>query len=149
MLLGFTAVFGAALWYFQTQAYYTEVAASEVEIRITRVGGGETHPLAADGLRAIDAETSPLKFRACFTTPASLAMLTETYEIYDAASPLTAPGWFECFDAAAIGRALETGEAIAFMGERDVAEGAHRIIAVFDDGRAYAWHQLTEEYAEQ
>ena len=28
--------------------------------------------------------------------------------------PLTAPGWFDCFDADAIGEALDRGEALAF-----------------------------------
>ena len=69
-------------------------------------------------------------------------MLTETYQIYQDAVPLTAPGWFDCFDAAAIGAALEKGEAIAFLSESEIHPGVDRVVAVFPDGRAYAWHQL-------
>ena len=43
------------------------------------------------------------------------AMLTETYKTYEGAVPLIAPSWFDCFDATAIGEALEKGEAIAFL----------------------------------
>ena len=75
-------------------------------------------------------------------------MLTESYVIFDGAVPLVAPGWFDCFDAETIGEALETGEAIAFMGEKNIEDGIDRIVAVFPDGRAYAWHQLNEKFAD-
>jgi hypothetical protein len=76
----------------------------------------------------------------------SLATLTETYVIHAEPVPLVAPGWFSCFDAAAIGAALETGEAVAFLGETEVRPGVERIVAVFPDGRAFAWHQLTARF---
>jgi hypothetical protein len=57
-------------------------------------------------------------------------------------TPLTAPGWFDCFDAAAIGAALEAGEAEAVLGERNARAGVDRVFAVFPDGRVYGWHQL-------
>jgi hypothetical protein len=147
VLLAFAAAFGGALFWFQNYAYYEDAAGGAV-IRLTHVGGG-LQPIPADDMVAIDAETSPLKFRACFSTPVSLAMLTETYEIYDAAVPLNAPFWFDCFDAEAIARDIASGRAIPFMGERGIAEGADRVVAVYDDGRAFAWHQLNEKYAEQ
>ena len=56
--------------------------------------------------------------------------------------PLTAPGWFDCFDAVAIGEALEKGEAIAFLSQANIHPGVDRVVAVFPDGRAFAWHQL-------
>ena len=90
----------------------------------------------------IDADSSPLRFRACFIMPVSLGTLTESYEIAEDAVPLNGPGWFECYDAAAIGAALEAGDAVAFLGQRDISRGVDRIIAVMRDGRAYAWHQL-------
>jgi hypothetical protein len=69
-------------------------------------------------------------------------MLSETYRLYDNPTPLNAPGWFDCFDAAAIGAALEKGEALAFLAEAEIRPGVDRVVAVFADGRAYAWHQL-------
>ncbi len=58
---------------------------------------------------------------------------------------MTAPGWFDCFDANAIGEALERGEALAFLSQAEIAVGVDRVVAVFPDGRAYAWHQLAPE----
>jgi hypothetical protein len=56
--------------------------------------------------------------------------------------PLNAPAAFPCFDAAAIGAALESGEALAFLSEPEIHPGVDRVVAVFADGRAFAWHQL-------
>ena len=61
--------------------------------------------------------------------------------------PLNAPTWFDCFDAEKIGDALETGEAIAFLASR-IAPQIDRVVAVFADGRAYAWHQVNPDAAE-
>ncbi len=141
-------VAGAALYYLQVYAYYDEVAAEDVEIRLTSLASRAPEPILADNMRAIDAGSSPLRFRACFTTPASLAALTETFVMYDTAEPLNAPDWFDCFDAAAVGAALESGEALAFLGTPGIADGVDRVVAVFRDGRAYAWHQLNEKYRE-
>jgi len=97
--------------------------------------------------RSMDNDRSrPL--RACFTTPLGEPYLSETYAAYDSAEPLTAPGWFDCFDARAIGEALEAGSALAFLGERDISHGVDRVIAIFGDGRGFAWHQLNETFAE-
>ena len=72
----------------------------------------------------------------------SLPALTETYEVYDQPTPLTAPGWFDCFDAQAIGAALEENQAIAFLGTANITYGFDRVVAIFPDGRGYAWHQI-------
>ncbi len=93
-------------------------------------------------LEGIDGTSSPLRFRACFTTSIDQATLTEGFKVYDKAEPLNAPFWFSCFDAAKIGAALETGEAIAFLSKSDIAPEIDRVVAVFPDGRAYAWHQV-------
>jgi hypothetical protein len=55
---------------------------------------------------------------------------------------LTAPGWFGCFDAEAIGEALKEGRAVAYLGEENIHYGIDRVVAVMDDGRAFAWHQI-------
>jgi hypothetical protein len=61
---------------------------------------------------------------------------------------LTGPAWFGCYDAVEIGEALERGEAFAFMSEVNIRDGVDRVIAVFPDGRGFAWHQLNEKYRE-
>ena len=78
----------------------------------------------------------------------SQAMLTETYKVYEKPVPLIGPSWFGCFDANKIGEALEKGEAIAFLSQANIAPQIDRVVAVFPDGRAYAWHQLSPD-AEQ
>jgi hypothetical protein len=143
-------VLGVGMYYLQNYHWYEEVsmdAGTGVEIQMTPVVGGAPETIIADDFQGIDASSSPLRFRGCFNTPMSIAMLSETYEIEDRAVPLTAPGWFACFNAEDIGESLELGEAIAFVGEREIADGVDRVIAVYPDGRAFVWHQLNEKYA--
>jgi hypothetical protein len=137
------ALAGAFLWYTAERAFYDPVAFQPgAEIRLVPLVSGQPEPIVVTGIEGIDAESSPIKFRACFSTPLTLATLTETYQGYEGAEPLVAPRGFDCFDAEAIGRALETGEALAFLSEPDIHPGVDRVVAVFGDGRAYAWQQL-------
>lgn len=141
------AIAGGFLWYTAERAFYEPVAfQSGQEIRLVPLAGDQPEAIVVEGVEGIDAESSPIKFRACFRTPLSLAMLTETYREYPEAEPLVAPSGFDCFDAAAIGKALETGEALAFLSEPNIHPGVDRVVAVFPDGRAYAWNQLNAEY---
>lgn len=134
---------GAFLWYTAERAFYEPVAFQPgAEIRLVPLVSGQPEAIVVSGIEGIDADSSPIKFRACFTTPLSLAMLTETYKMYEGAEPLVAPRGFDCFDAKAIGEALESGEALAFLSEPNIHPGVDRVVAVFGDGRAYAWHQL-------
>jgi Family of unknown function (DUF6446) len=137
------ALAGAFLWYTAERAFYDPVAFQPgAEIRLVPLVSGQPEPIVVTGIEGIDAESSPIKFRACFSTPLTLSTLTETYQGYEGAEPLVAPRGFDCFDAEAIGRALETGEALAFLSEPDIHPGVDRVVAVFGDGRAYAWQQL-------
>ncbi len=133
---------GAAMYWLQVYAFYHRVTFQGDEMRLTALVTDAPEPMLAQGLTGIDSDSSPLRFRACFTTPMSLPMLTETYRIYDGAVPNIAPRWFGCFDANTIGDGLESGAAIAFLGEKNVDNGVDRVVAVFGDGRAFAWHQL-------
>jgi len=139
-----TAAFaGVFLWYTAERAFYEPVAfQSGAEISLVLVTTDQPEAIVVRDITGIDATSSPIKFRACFTTPRSLAMLSETYRPYDAPVPLIAPSSFDCFDAAAIGKALETGEALAFLSQSAIHPGVDRVVAVFGDGRGYAWHQL-------
>jgi hypothetical protein len=139
---------GVTIYWLQLYAFYDEVSYDDTSLRMTNVVTGEPEPVLYDAFKGIDADSSPLRFRGCFSTTMSLAMLSETFEIYENATPLTAPGWFDCFDADQIGEALETGEAIAFLGEADIHDGVDRVVAIFPDGRGFTWHQLNEKYSE-
>jgi hypothetical protein len=143
------AVAGGFLWYTAERAFYEPVAFQPgAEIRLVPLTSDQPEAIVVSAVEGIDADSSPIKFRACFTTPLTLATLTETYRDYPDAEPLIAPSGFDCFDAAAIGRALETGEALAFLSEPGIHPGVDRVVAVFADGRAYAWNQLNAEFKE-
>jgi hypothetical protein len=134
---------GVFLYYLQVYAYYTEVSGVDVEkVQVTLLVGGAPEEIMLENFKAIDAESSPLRYRACFETPQSQAMMTETYLTIEEAVPRVAPGWFDCFDADALGAALETGEAIAFMGTENIQYGIDRIVAIMADGRGFVWHQI-------
>ncbi len=138
------AITGVAMYWLQVYAFYEPVNFTPGnEIRLTPIIGDQPEVIVADNIEGIDGASSPLRFRACFTTPLTQAMLTETYRTYDSPVPNVAPGWFDCFDAQAIGAALEAGEAIAFLSEAGIRPDVDRVVAVFPDGRAFAWHQLT------
>ena len=100
---------GIAMYWLQVYAFYEPVAFTPgAEIRLVPIGSDAARADRGRGGRGDRRRhRSPIRFRACFTTPLTPAMLTETYRIYDAPTPLIAPGWFDCFDAAAIGAALE------------------------------------------
>jgi hypothetical protein len=138
---------GAVVYYMQEYGPYTQVTFTPgSEILLTALSG-TAEAIPVRDVKGIDGTSSPLKFRACFVAEQSLATLTEAYTVYEKPTPLIAPGWFDCFDADAIGEALESGEAVAFLSQADVVPNTNdveidRVVAVFPDGRAYAWNQL-------
>ncbi len=136
ILLGLVAVLGAAgMWYLQVFYYYERVTPGGFVVQ-TQAGA---RPVEAANVRAIDATSSPIRFRACFDTPLSTDL--EALSYVDAV-PLNAPFWFDCFDAEEIGDRLADGSARAFLGRKNVAYGVDRIVAITDDGRGFVWHQL-------
>ncbi len=142
LLVGCGVLAGAGMYYLQVYYYYVDVTAQVSDIHLTPAAGGAPEPIGAKMTRAIDADSSPIRFRACFTTDAGLDVLTADYAGYPDAEPLTAPGWFDCFDAREIGEALEAGTARAVLGTRDITWGIDRVVAVFPDGRGFVWHQI-------
>jgi hypothetical protein len=135
---------GGALYYLQIYGFYEEVSTEVRDVRLMPLDGDTPVAILADNITAIDADSSPIRFRACFTTPSSLAMLTETYQPFERPIPRNAPEWFDCFDAAAIADELKTGTALAFLGEKNVDFGVDRIVAITEDGRGYIWHELND-----
>jgi hypothetical protein len=134
---------GAAMYYLQVYAYYDEIPATgPADVQVTSLATGKPQPLPHADFQAIDSDSSPIRYRACFTTDLALDDLTATYQTYQGAVPLMAPKWFDCFDARALGAALEAGEARAYMGTENVRYGIDRIIAVMPDGRGFVWQQI-------
>lgn len=136
-MLAVTAVFAAALVWFQFFAYYHRVTG------IAELPGAAVAVIDYEG---IDASSSPLKLRGCFRTdPAAFAAAEPAPD----ATPLTAPFWFGCFDAEALEQDLAAGTATAFAMDRDQPAGFDLMVAVYPDGRGYLWRQLGAAYLDQ
>ena len=130
-LIGFSVIFGAALWYFQTRGWYEPVenlAAITID--------GQT--VAVTDYQGLDAASSPLKLRGCFRMGPTAAPVAERPD------PLVAPGWFDCFDAEAIDADLASGAARAVLAAFNAPYGFDRIIVQYPDGRAYQWRQINK-----
>jgi hypothetical protein len=132
---------GFGIYYLQVYAFYDEVAQTGEDVVLTRLDGMQ-EVIDFDGFEAIDANSSPIRYRACFRTNLPLAEAETMYQSYDDAIPLEAPGWFGCYSADEIGSALETGEAKAFLSVENIVYGVDRIAAIFPDGRGFVWHQI-------
>ena len=132
------AGFAVALWWFQTRAFYEEYSTSTI-----RIGNAD---VPVTNFRGIDSNSSPIKLRACMNVAPSEFVEAD---LAQNPVPLVAPSWFECFDAKTLSRALEAEEAKAFLAASEEFHGTERIVAVFPDGRAFMWRQLTKEFADQ
>ncbi|MEM6587185.1 MAG: DUF6446 family protein [Pseudomonadota bacterium] len=142
VILGAALIAGVGMYYLQVYHFYEEVVPTGEDVRLTSLASGEAELVPYDAFEAIDANSSPIRYRACFETTLPQDALAGGYEPYADAEPRVAPGWFDCFDADVIGAALKDGTARAFLGQRDVIYGIDRVVAVFDDGRGYVWHQI-------
>ncbi|PTV95400.1 hypothetical protein C8J27_10435 [Rhodobacter aestuarii] len=120
------------------------MAAVPQAVELTSLITGLPEPILSENWQAVGEHSAPVDFRACFRTPLSLGLLTETFTVYDAAHPLAAPPEFGCYDARRIGADLATGVAIAFLSARDIAPGVDRVVAVYPDGRAFVWQQPSD-----
>ncbi|MFD1342328.1 DUF6446 family protein [Litorisediminicola beolgyonensis] len=137
-------VAGAAMYWLQVYAYYDEVPAEGASVVLTPRDGGAPEALEIAEFQGIDADSSPLRYRACFTTDTTPSALDARFEPYGGAEPRVAPGWFDCFDAEEIGAGIDAGTAQVFLSERNIAFGIDRVVAVTEDGRGYVWQEVNE-----
>ncbi|MCZ4352141.1 DUF6446 family protein [Roseovarius aestuarii] len=134
---------GGLLYYQQVYAYYHEITPNGTDdVQITSQVTGMPESVPYDAFQAIDAESSPIRYRACFTTRLDHATLTDSYVPATDAVPLVGPKWFDCFDAKEVGKALEDGAAQAFVAQENIHYGIDRIVAIHTDGRGWAWNQI-------
>jgi hypothetical protein len=126
------AVAGIGLWYSIERAYYvtvTDVVAVTVK--------GVLQPVSV--YQGIDADTSPLKMRACFKVDWAYV---PTDDHKDTATPLRAPRSFDCFDAGQMTDDLQTGAATVILADQNHPYGFDTYITQYADGRAYMWRQI-------
>lgn len=142
LLLLSAIVAGLGMYYLQVYGYYYEVEPQPgQDVALMTDAGGVPEPIAYSGFHAIDADSSPIRYRACFETELSPDQMAG-YVPVENSEPLTAPGWFECYDAVSLAEALESGQARAFMGVKNIHFGVDRIVAITADGKGYVWHAL-------
>ncbi len=144
VILIVAAIAGITLYYLQVYGYYREVPLPEQGVELVSLSTNAPEPILTDNFLAIDADSSPIRYRACFETTLSLAMLSETYVLMPGIEPRNAPGWFDCFDANEIGQALDDGSALTFLSQKNIQYGVDRIVAITADGRGYIWHELND-----
>ena len=143
MLILTALLAGIAMYYLQVYGFYEDVdeLTGAQAIMVTRADG-TTQPVAVSGFRAIDAQSSPIRYRACFTLdPAAVADAAP----YPGATPLNGPGWFQCYSSKALTADLESGAARAVLGQTEIRPDVDRVLIVYPDGRAFAWHQFNEK----
>jgi len=117
-------------------------------IRLLPLIGQGPEPITTGPVLVESSASDPLAFHGCFTMEQSFGLLTETFETAEPTMPLPIKGGLSCFDAEQLAEDLNIGYAVAFWGERDIAPGVDRVVAVYDDGRAFVWHQKNQKYAE-
>jgi hypothetical protein len=105
------------------------------------IGGGDAEDLLIEGEATVAYSIDGRLYFACFKTPLSYGLLTETYELAENAAPMTPLGAMDCFDAPTLAVDTETGNALTLSGGKNIVEGYDRMIAVYPDGRAFMWHQ--------
>jgi len=136
---------GAAIYYLQVYGFYREVQATgAMDVQLVTLSDGTPEPIAHAGFQAIDADSSPIRYRACFTTPLGIDEARALYVTAPDVEPRNAPGWFNCFDAEAIGDALKDGAAVAFLSEKNIAYGVDRVVAITPEGQGFVWHVLND-----
>lgn len=141
-----TLAAGIGVWYAQEYGFYDSIAAGDPAATVLIQTTTGPQPLNAIGFEGIDADSSPIRWRACFRLDDPLP---DDALPFDGATPLTGPRWFDCFDAATIGADLERGAARAFLSQSEIRPDVDRVLAVYPDGRVYGWQQFNDKTPER
>lgn len=143
ILIGAGLAAGVGVWYAQEYGFYRPDTSAAA---LTVMSGGQLVPIATDGVEAINASSSPIRWRACFHLSEPLPTDAEAFP---QPTPLIGPRWFSCFDAGQIAADLASGTAKAYLSQPEVRPDVDRVIAVYPDGRAYGWHQFNDKTPER
>ncbi|AUH34956.1 DUF6446 family protein [Paracoccus tegillarcae] len=140
---------GAGVWYAQEYGYYENIdpAGPDAIVTATSAADGEQTDLPVADFQGINGTSSPIRWRACFQLTEQ--PLPDSLTPYAGATPLNAPGWFDCFDAEQIGDDLASGAATAVLGQADIRPDVDRVLAIYPDGRAFGWHQYLDKTPER
>ncbi|MFV0386114.1 DUF6446 family protein [Paracoccus sp. (in: a-proteobacteria)] len=149
ILVAATLAAGGGVWYAQEYGFYETLdpAGPDAVILATPAGGGAPAQLAVSDFQGIDADSSPMRWRACFRLAAPPA--PQDFTPYPDATPLIGPRWFDCYDAGRITADLASGAAKAVLGQSGIRPDVDRVLAIYPDGRAYGWHQFNDKTPER
>ena len=141
VFIAFLLIFTLLLFYFQNFAFYERLT---VKSRLAI----ENKMVEVINYNGIDASSSGLKLRECFT------VTEESFEIkdltiYQKPTPLKAPFWFECFNSKSITNDLNTNKAVAFLSKKEEFDGIDKVIALYPDGTGFQWRQLNDKYTDK
>ena len=143
-ILASAAAVGGGIWYAQEYGFYSPIDANSDRARVMIVAraDGSAQVLPVRDFQGIDAGSSPIRYRACFTTdpPEGGAAMP-----YPDPTPLVGPRWFSCFDAGQLTRDLESGAATAYLSAAEIRPDVDRVLAIYPDGRGFAWHQYNQK----
>lgn len=143
LIAAIAAIAAGAMYYLQVYGFYYEVTPTPgKDVYIAGPDGQQAVPY--EGFRAIDADSSPIRYRSCFKTDLNVAALGDGFTQLESAEPRVAPRWFDCFDAEEIGKGIETGKIVVFLAHKNIAYGVDRVVAFAPDGRGWAWHELND-----
>ena len=133
---------GIALWILQVFVEYERFVGPSDGFGPVLKLSGQSSGIRLTAIEGIRGTSSPLKFRACFKVEESGLQNLAEASPYDSPQPLTAPDWFDCYDAETLGTDLEAGHAKAFLVQADFAHGVDLVAAFYPDGRGFVWRQI-------
>lgn len=141
-LLAIGVIAGGGMWYLQEYHFYDRTPTADT-ITVQTATGPAALPVTE--FQGIDADSSPLRWRAC----AVLADQPDDPVPFQGATPLGAPGWFDCFDHGRLTADLQSGAAQAVLGQAEIRPDVDRVLAIYPDGRVYGWHQMNDKTPER
>ncbi|GGF70803.1 signal transduction histidine kinase [Paracoccus acridae] len=141
-LLAIGVIAGGGMWYLQEYHFYDRIPPADT-LAVQTAGGPVTLPVR--DFQGIDADSSPLRWRAC----AVLDQQPADPVPFGGATPLGAPGWFDCFDHGQLTADLASGAAQAVLGQAEIRPDVDRVLAIYPDGRVYGWHQYNDKTPER
>ena len=134
---------GGAIYYLQVYHFYTRLGPkAAADVALLPKSGGAPEQIAVADFDGVDADSSPLRYRACFRVTEGPNALMQRYETRATATPLNAPYWFSCFDARRIGEDIDAGLAQVFVAYENQPYGFDRLVAIYPDGRGFAWNEM-------
>ncbi|SIS83972.1 DUF6446 family protein [Paracoccus saliphilus] len=136
---------GGGIWYAQEYGFYDEIAPGSPAAIVQIQSEDGAQDLQMTGFEGIDADSSPIRWRACFRIEGDFSDAIP----FEGATPLIGPRWFDCFDAEQIGADLESGAARAVLSQSEIHPDVDRVLAIYPDGRAYGWHQYNDKTPER